>query len=61
MKIISLLDTKSKILFGILSQPLTKYLIDNKYIEKGKIPGIPGCIELTVVTQLLREVKEDTS
>ena len=60
---ISLLSTESKIFFGILSRRLTKFLLSNGYIDtsvqKGGIPGVPGCLEHTgVVSQLLKEAKE---
>ena len=62
-RIISLLDTECKIFFSILSHHLTKYFIENEYIDKsvqkGDIQRIPDCIEHTgMVTLLLREAKE---
>lgn len=60
---ISLLSVKGKIFFSIVTQPLTEYLLKNKYIntsvQKGEITGVPGCLEHPgVVTQLIREVQE---
>ena len=61
--IISLLDTECKIFFCILSRRLTRYIIENEYIDKSVqkvgVPGISSCIEYTgVVTQHLRKAKE---
>ena len=60
---IFLLSTESKIFFSILSRRLSKYLLKNNYIDtlvqKGGIPGFPGCLEHTgVFTQILREARE---
>lgn len=43
---------------------MTDFLLKNKYIDtsvqKGGIPGMPGCLEHTrVVTQLIREAQEE--
>ncbi|XP_061896833.1 uncharacterized protein LOC133645919 [Entelurus aequoreus] len=63
-RIISLLSVESKIFFKILSQRLTEFLLKNAYIDtsvqKGGVPGVPGCLEHTgVVTQLIREAREN--
>lgn len=55
--IISLLSTKSKIFFSIISQRLLSFLLKNKYIDtlvqKGGILGMPGCVEhIGVLSQL---------
>ena len=60
---ISLLSVEGKIFFAILSRQLTEFLLRNKYIDtsvqKGGIPGVPGCLEHTgVVTQLIRDARE---
>lgn len=60
---ISLLNVEGKIFFSILSQRLSDYLLKNQYIDpsvqKGGIPGVPGCLEHSgVVTQLIREARE---
>lgn len=60
---ISLLNVEGKIFFSVLSQRLSDYLLKNQYIDpsvqKGGIPGVPGCLEHTgVVTQLIREARE---
>lgn len=62
-RIISLLSVESKIFFRILSNRLTEFLLRNAYIDtsvqKGGVPGVPGCLEHTgVVTQLIREARE---
>ena len=61
---ISLLSEEGKIFFKILANQLTEYLLRNSYIgtsvQKGELPGIPGCLEHTrVVTQLIREAREN--
>lgn len=60
---ISLLNVEGKIFFSIISQRLSDYLLKNQYInpsvQKGGIPGVPGCLEHSgVVTQLIREARE---
>ncbi|XP_062872774.1 uncharacterized protein LOC134334411 [Trichomycterus rosablanca] len=61
-RIISLLCVEGKIFFKIVSQRLTDFLLKNGYIDtsvqKGGVPGVPGCLEHTgVVSQLIREAK----
>ncbi len=61
-RIISLLCVAGKI-FKILSQRLMEFLLKNRYIDtsvqKGGVPGVPGCLEHTgVVSQLIWEAKE---
>uniref|UniRef100_A0A3B1JAJ2 Reverse transcriptase domain-containing protein n=1 Tax=Astyanax mexicanus TaxID=7994 RepID=A0A3B1JAJ2_ASTMX len=63
-RIISLLSVEGKIFFSILARRLTDFLSSNHYIDtsvqKGGIPGVPGCLEHTgVVTQLIREAREN--
>ncbi|KAK7901244.1 hypothetical protein WMY93_018013 [Mugilogobius chulae] len=63
-RMISLLSVEGKIFFSILASRLTEYFLKNKYIDtsvqKGGIPGVPGCLEHTgVVSQLLREAREN--
>lgn len=53
---------EGKIFFSILSRGMTDFLLKNEYIDtsvqKGGIPGVPGCLKHTgVVTQLIREVR----
>lgn len=55
--IISLLCVEGKIFFKIVSQRLMEFLLKNRYIDtsvqKGGVPGVPGCLEHTgVVSQL---------
>lgn len=62
-RIISLLSVEGKIFFSIVAKRLADFLLKNRYIntsvQKGGIPGVPGCLEHTgVVTQLLREARE---
>ena len=62
-RIISSLNTESKIFFGILSRRLSDFILGNGYIDtsvqKGGVAGMSGCFEHTgVLTQLLREAKE---
>ena len=62
-RIISLLSVEGKIFFSIVAKRLADFFLKNGYIDtsvqKGGIPGIPGCLEHTgVVTQLLREARE---
>ena len=46
---ISLLNVEGKIFFSVMAARLTKYLTENKYldlsVQKGGIPGMPGCLE----------------
>ncbi len=62
-RVISLLSVESKIFFSIVAKKLSNFLLSNKYIDtsvqKGGIPGVPGCLEHKgVVTQLIREARE---
>ncbi|XP_062272394.1 LOW QUALITY PROTEIN: uncharacterized protein LOC133978067 [Scomber scombrus] len=61
---ISLLSVEGKVFFSIVSRRLTEYLLKNNYIDpsvqKGGVPGVPGCLKHTgVVTQLIREAHEN--
>lgn len=63
-KIISLLSVEGKIFFSIAMKQLAEFFLKNGYIDtsvqKGGVPGVPGCLEHTgMVTQLLREAKEN--
>ena len=60
---VSLLSVECKIFFAILSKRMTKYMLENKYldirVQKGGVPGFAGCVEITsVLTQLIREARE---
>lgn len=62
-RVISLLSVESKLFFSIMAKRLSNFLLSSKYIDtsvqKGGIPGVPGCLEHTgVVTQLIREARE---
>ncbi|XP_069114421.1 uncharacterized protein [Argopecten irradians] len=61
---ISLLNVEGKVMLAVLARRLTKYMLDNKYIDisvqKGGIPGVSGCLEHTsVLTQIIREAREN--
>ena len=63
-RLMSLLNTESKIFFSLLSRRLSDFFLGNGYIDtpvqKGGVAGMPGCLEHTgVLTQLLREAKEN--
>lgn len=46
---ISLLNVEGKMFFAVLATRLTRYLMSNGYvdtsIQKGGVPGVPGCLE----------------
>ena len=48
---ISLLNVEGKIFFSIMTSRLTEFVMSNQYVDisvqKGGIPGVPGCIEHT--------------
>lgn len=59
LRSISLLSMEGKIFFSVLARRMTD-LLKNGYIDtsvqKGGIPGVPGCLEQTgAVIQLIRE------
>jgi hypothetical protein len=61
---ISLLNVECKVFLAVLAKRITRYMLDNKYIDiavqKGGIPGVSGCIEHTsVLTQIIREAREN--
>lgn len=61
---ISLLSVEGKVFFSVVFRRLTEFLLRNNYIDpsvqKGGIPGVPGCLEHTgVVTHLIREAHEN--
>ena len=63
---ISLLSTEGKIFWSVVSKRLTKYLLDNKYVDtsvqKGGISGFVGCLEYTAaMSQLIAEAKQNES
>ena len=62
-RIISLLNVEGKIFLSVLARKMTRFMLDNGYIDiavqKGGVPGVSGCIEHTsVLTQIIREAKE---
>ena len=50
---ISLLNVEGKVFFTIMASRLTQYVMSNRYIDttiqKGGVPGVPGCIEHTAM------------
>ena len=56
---ISLMSVEGKVFFSIVSRRLTEFLLKNNYInpsvQKGGIPGAPGCLEHTVNTPMKTE------
>ncbi len=61
---ISLLNVEGKVFFGILAKRLTQFLINNKYIDtsvqKGGVPGVPGCIEHnSVISKIIEDAKRN--
>ena len=61
---ISLLNVEGKIFFAVLARRLTSYVIQNNYIDrsvqKGGVPGVPGCIEhSSVIWEALKRAKEN--
>ena len=50
---ISLLNVEGKVFFTIMASRLTQYVMSNRYIDttiqKGGVPGVPGCIEHTTM------------
>ena len=61
---ISLLNVEGKIFLSLLSRRMTKFFINNGYIDtsvqKGGIPGVSGCIEHTsVITQVISEARKN--
>ena len=63
-RIISLLNTESKIFFSLFSRRLSDFILGNGYIDtsaqKDGVAGMPEGLEHTgVLTQLLREAKEN--
>ena len=60
---ISLLNVEGKLFFGLKSDRILNFVVDNGYldtsIQKGGVPQISGCLEHTaIVSQMIREAKE---
>lgn len=60
---ISLLNVEGNISLAVLAKRMTKYMLDNSYIDlsvqKGGVPSVSGCVEHTsVLTQIIREARE---
>lgn len=61
---ISLLNIEGKIFLGILAKRLTTFMLDNGYmdtsVQKGGVPGVPGCLEHTsVITKIIEDAKKN--
>ena len=59
---ISLLNVEGKMFFAVLAKRLTKYLLSNGYVDsavqKGGIPGVPGCLEhASMIWDAIQRVK----
>ena len=63
---ISLLNVEGKLHWKLKSNSYTTFIMKNKYIDeaiqKGGVPGVPGCLEhTTVLSQLIAEAKKHNS
>ena len=61
---ISLLNVEGKIFFSVMATRLTSYLRDNNYldvsVQKGGIPGVPGCLEhATMIWDAIQNAKTE--
>ena len=61
---ISLLNVEGKIFLAVIARRITKYMLDNGYIDtsvqKGGVPGVPGCLEHTsALTHIIHEAKKN--
>jgi len=61
---ISLLNIEGKVLFGALAKRMTKFALQNRYIntsvQKAGIPGFPGCLEhATMIWSAIQEAKKE--
>ena len=61
---ISLLNVEGKIFFSIMASRLTEFVMSNQYVDisvqKGGIPGVPGCIEHTsMIWEALQRAKRN--
>lgn len=59
---ISLLNVEGKIFFSVMAARLTSYLLGNSYldvsVQKGGIPGVPGCLEhATMIWDAIQKAK----
>ena len=60
---ISLLNVEGKICLAVLAKRLVNFLLENKYmdtsVQKGGVPGVPGCLEHTsVLTKIIQDAKD---
>jgi hypothetical protein len=61
---ISLLNVEGKMFFAVMLRRITNYLVENDYInsmiQKGGIPGIPGCLEhASMIWEAAQRAKRD--
>ena len=61
---ISLLNVEGKIFFATMAQRLTRYMMANQYVnasvQKGGVPGVPGCIEhTTMIWEAIQRAKRN--
>ena len=61
---ISLLNVEGKIFFSVMAARMTTYLKQNDYldvsVQKGGIPGIPGCVEhATMIWDAIQKAKSE--
>ena len=61
---ISLLNVEGKIFFSVMASRLTNFLLENKYldtsVQKGGIPGVPGCLEhATMIWDAIQKAKAE--
>ena len=61
---ISLLNVEGKIFFSVMAARLTTFLLKNGYldmsVQKGGVPGVPGCLEhATMIWDAIQRAKAD--
>ena len=61
---ISLLNVEGKIFFSVMAARLTTYLLKNGYldmsVQKGGVPGVPGCLEhATMIWDAIQKAKAE--
>lgn len=60
----SLLNLEGKVFLGILVRTPTLLLMNNEYVDtylqKGAVPGVPGCIEHnSVIAKIIEDTKRN--
>merc|ERR1712240_820684 len=61
---ISLLNVEGKIFFSVMASRLSTFLLENNYldvsVQKGGIPGVPGCLEhATMIWDSIQKAKSN--